>query len=878
MNGQADGAIIVDTGVDASGLEKGMDALRRSMESLTAAIERIGKKMDSAVSAYAKSLAGSVKDVQKLQDGVAQTGDSTKSALSGMEDKTRGISAAADKAAESYGKVAQDVDKAKAALDALYQKRDEMKLGDAKLTDAGGISGLKVPQGVKDIGAYVQDAQNLLVEIQAAEKALADLEAKRDALKDSAIFSASETAQAGEYAGKVQQVGESFSETSNSAKAAVADIEESTQDITKSVGAEINGIITQLNTFGRDFEAVQNGSLYDNGYLLSSWLDGYEKAVNRLSLLRNRLATEDESLQGSEAEITKYTQLLYELEEQARASQEEIRNFAKQAGISLSASGKTAPVIAELESGIEKAETALAKFQAKVEKMDAIGATDKAWASVSYDIGLAADEAARLQTELDKLSESGDIDETQYESLSQRLQDISEQYANLAGQPDIDPEPVKTFGDRLADAAQSAAQAATALLKMAGSSILSGLRLIGKSAEEAAQSLTKMTATAVSSGIRRLGAWLSNAAKSMTIFGRSAKQNNGILKKSFATILKYGLGVRSFYFLFRKIRQAIGEGYQNLARYSDTLNKSISGVISSFKRFENQFAASFEPLVNTIAPALTNLINSLTEGTYRVGEFIAALSGQKTVTKAKEVQEDYAESLDKTKKAAKDAERQLAGFDQLNILKKPDEEETKPEDMFETVLVEDEAKDFADAVKEAWVNVDLSDIGGTIGGKLKIALDNIPWPDIKKAASDMGKRLATFLNGLINVPGLGKSLGKSIAEAINTAFAFLDGFVWEFEWDGLGNAIMDAVEAACDNLNWELINHALQGLAIGLADLLNTIFSRKEVWEKVGRTIGKAINAAVNAGITFLERFDFKQAAIAITAGLNAMIDEIEWR
>ena len=116
MSGQGDGSIIVDTDVDASGLEKGLDNLRRSMESLTAAIERIGKKMESSVSAYAKALSGSVQDVQRLQDGVEQTRTSTKSVLSDMADKTKEINAAADKTAESYGKVAHEAERAKAAL------------------------------------------------------------------------------------------------------------------------------------------------------------------------------------------------------------------------------------------------------------------------------------------------------------------------------------------------------------------------------------------------------------------------------------------------------------------------------------------------------------------------------------------------------------------------------------------------------------------------------------------------------------------------------------------------------------------------------------------------------------------------------------------
>lgn len=48
--------------------------------------------------------------------------------------------------------------------------------------------------------------------------------------------------------------------------------------------------------------------------------------------------------------------------------------------------------------------------------------------------------------------------------------------------------------------------------------------------------------------------------------------------------------------------------------------------------------------------------------------FTAALSGQKVYKKATSIQEDYAKSLDKTSKSAKDAKRQLASFDELNVL------------------------------------------------------------------------------------------------------------------------------------------------------------------------------------------------------------------
>ena len=828
MPGQSDGAIVVEAGINSEEFKSGVEELRRAMESLTEAIERIGKKMESAVSAYAKSLAGGAKDVQRLQDGVERAGDSTKSALSDMTAKAKEVSAAMDKAAESYGRAAREADKAKAAL-----------------------------SGIAD-----------------AEK-----------------------------------------EASVSAEQSGKNIENATKSAAESLKQEIHSITVSIEQYERDFQNVQSGALSANSALLESWLEGYEKAAERYHAIRLQFAAMNESgeLSLSEGDLSKITQGLFELEERARASREAIRNFANEANIALNSDEDTAPVIANLESEIEAAEAALDKFQAKVDKMGAIGATDKAWASVAYDIQKAAEKVAEYMEQVERLKESGKISDGDYERLIELLNALQEKatdVANVAGAnlsdlfgnaaqsadsaeqslrgvdrelqqkgPDAEEagRGVSALGGIFDGLSEKVKNSAKALASIAGGAILAGIRAIGTAAGEAAQNLTQMSATAVSSGIKRLGAWLSNAAKSMTLFGRSAKRNNGILKKSFTTILKYGLGVRSVYYLFRKIRTAIKEGFENLAHYSDALNQSVSGVMSSFTRFKNQIAATFEPIVNIFAPALAKTIDALSDATFRAGQFLAALSGQKTIVRAKEVQEDYAKSLDKTKKSAQSAKDQLADFDRLNILKNKDDEELKPEDMFETVPVGDEAQDLADKFKEAWVNVDLSGIGEIVGGKIKVALDGVPWDKIKQAASDMGKRLATFLNGLINVPDLGKSLGKSIAEAINAAFAFLDGFAWNFDWKGLGNAIMDTVEAVCDGLDWTLINHALQGLAIGLADLLNTIFSRVEVWEKVGNTVGKGINAAVSAGITFLERFDFNQAARAIVAGLNAAIAEIVW-
>ena len=519
----------------------------------------------------------------------------------------------------------------------------------------------------------------------------------------------------------------------------------------------------------------------------------------------------------------------------------------------------------EIEKALSKANAALESLYNRQERMEALGVkeTSNAYKGLQYDIKSAEEEVARLEKALEDSEGNGGIfegkDTAQFKSYIKGLERVSS-FGNIAG--------------AVGKLAEVAGKAAANFLKMTAGTILAGLREIGKDTAEAARNLTSMTAKAVTSGIRRLGAWLSNAAKSMTLFGRSAKSAHGGLKRGFMSILKYTLGIRSLYILFNRLRAAIKEGFGNLAQYSDETNKSLSAVISAFTRLKNAIAATFAPIVNTVDPALANLTNGLSNAATSLGAFIAALSGQKTFIRAKEVQQDYAESLDKTKKAARETKRQLASFDQLNILS-DDKEETglNPDDMFETVPIEGAAKDFAEIFKEAWENIDLTGVGD----KIKSALDGIPWKKLKTGAAHTGKRMATFLNGLINVPELGRSLGNAIARAINTAFAFVDGFAWNFNWPGLGDAIMDTIEAACIGLDWNLINNALRGVARGFADLLNAVFARQSVFKTVGVTIGNGINAAVNAGITFLERFDFVQAARSIVGGLNAAVAEIEW-
>ena len=136
------------------------------------------------------------------------------------------------------------------------------------------------------------------------------------------------------------------------------------------------------------------------------------------------------------------------------------------------------------------------------------------------------------------------------------------------------------------------------------------------------------------------------------------------------TLLKYGLGLRTLFALANKIRSAAAEGVRNLAQYSGGTNAAISSLMSAMTQLKNSFATAFSPILTAVAPILISFINLLAKAATYVGMFFAALTGQKSFTKAVSVQEDYAASLDKTStnadKAAKSLKRYKSPLDQIN--------------------------------------------------------------------------------------------------------------------------------------------------------------------------------------------------------------------
>lgn len=156
------------------------------------------------------------------------------------------------------------------------------------------------------------------------------------------------------------------------------------------------------------------------------------------------------------------------------------------------------------------------------------------------------------------------------------------------------------------------------------------------------------------------------------------------------------------------VSNAVKEGMGNLAQYSGNANQTLSSLQSSLLYLKNSLAAGFEPILSIAVPAITALIDAVARAVSWLGHLTAALTGKGTYVRAKKTQEDYAASLKKTGGAAREAQKSLAAFDELNVFSQNSDNSggggaaTDPSEMFETVEVSNELVEKLNTLKNVW--------------------------------------------------------------------------------------------------------------------------------------------------------------------------------
>lgn len=305
--------------------------------------------------------------------------------------------------------------------------------------------------------------------------------------------------------------------------------------------------------------------------------------------------------------------------------------------------------------------------------------------------------------------------------------------------------------------------------------------------------------------------------------GSGFSQIGMTLKGGLKTLIKYGLGMRSFFFLFRKIRSAVIDSLKELAGYSDDVNKTLSDTKSAATKLKNSIATAIQPIVTVLAPVLTNVANNMASVMNSVAQFFAALTGQSVVYQAVDVQENYADSLDETAqnadKAKKALDRYLSPLDDLNRYSenKTDDDTTDVAPVkFATTTVDSKFKDVANRVKSYFTDI---------------------FKPIKKAWQTYGQSVIDSWHRMLkNIKGTIKDIAIAFRNVwLNGTGERVSGNIFKIWKDILDiiNAIVETFRKAWnkDALGETVIQSFLDNFS-NLLELIHTVASTfREVWE-----------------------------------------------
>ena len=429
----------------------------------------------------------------------------------------------------------------------------------------------------------------------------------------------------------------------------------------------------------------------------------------------------------------------------------------------------------------------------------------------------------------------------------------------------------------------------------------------------------------------RVGAVMKNIGSALKSVGSAVKSMVSAMKKAVESMFNFDkqakcskagldevLGISLLFSGMSQAINAVGDGVktgiQNLAEYSNTANTAMSSLMSSMTRLKNSFATAFAPILTTVAPILVKFINLMSDAVTRIGMLIAALTGQKTFTKAIGVQEDYAASLDKTADSAKKATKEVKGYlSPIDELNRYDDganstgtsggnKYTDPSagDMFEEVPITSSIKGIADKIRKLIKKEDWEGLGAYIASGINKGLqkiyDVINWnnvgPKITKFCDAftrtfnslvdhidwdlLGRTVGAGINTLVNTMNLlitginWKNLGKKFAEGIT-------GLVREVNWNNLGQLLGNMFM-----ISWKIFSgfvHNLPYADIGkaVADTLNGVFSTVS-FSEIGDTLATGLNGVFTTLYNFAVNFNWKQMVDNIAGGINTFVSKFDWK
>lgn len=500
------------------------------------------------------------------------------------------------------------------------------------------------------------------------------------------------------------------------------------------------------------------------------------------------------------------------------------------------------------------------------------GQVSRTFAAIQYDIQKADQEAKALEAELNRLANVGrdfipGVDTEEYQQLSEELNQINNRITvyNAKLRETAEGRALLQEEAKWSNLAQGIGRAIALLFKVpfkvvvAGlTGIAHGLKKVASLALTAAKNLARVAGNTIKRGLSKLGS-------SLFGLGRSTETTNDMFKKGFRTLIRYGFGVRSLFFLIKRLRTLLIKGLEGLGEAYAPFGQTIQSFKNALNELKGSFVSAFAPIASTVIPILNALMSAITAVLNRLAMLFAALRGQTSYLKAKVVPATQAagSAASGAADATEKYKKTLAGFDDVEILQAPDSKGSggggssgtgSDEDAWEATQlpIESSIADFANKIRELIANQDWEGLGEFLGKSInrvfnlaKAYLDSY---ELINAIDTITSVVATTLNSLVSAVDwelIGRTFGAGI------------------------NRIIEAANQLMTKINWIEIGKAI-------ADGLNGLISKID-WTGIGQFFSNKLNIIVDSVSGFVSNFNWEENASKFTKGLNAFVKNIHW-
>ena len=973
MADRADGSIIINTKMDNSGFGKGSAEMKSAISSLQHQVDALGKRMDSTFAQMQRTMSNSARSAQQYSKAVSNA-----SKASGK-----------NKQAES---VEERFDRIRKSLDEINEAAAKVKAGDPKALDEYNAKVRQAREDIESLTREITQAAQTPVKTQAfkeleemIEKTDNKLQAMYDRREKMERHGQKNSRAYNNLNKDIEQAQEELEglrderydmlndKTNDPDMSAYIDPSQTEQFIQyEEALAGFHNALTDMRdelaeTFGKTYTfevetqqaQTQGPEVADPESVASTAVETQisqlQTALDQLNSTGDKVvsgAAQAASLTGAEyrSALDGVTESLSIFDEQSDTVQEQIA----QCRTALEEFGNTTfknQSFVDLETEAEQVGARLQDLTAQEQQMDDAGlGNTEAYSSLEEQIAQCTARLVELGNQMSSMKAAGTdmftgSETDAFQGYTQALDNFEGRLQGMQGEVDAAVSPsgmaearwsqMSTLSGILENALFSAANAATRFSANAGMAFqhpVQAINRLGVAALRTAGHLGAMAGSHIINGLKGIARAAGEAAKKFLGFGKSVKGSTGALQGGLWNIIKYGIGVRSVFALVNRLRNAIKEGFTNLAQVSSPVNSAINSVMGSLSLLKNSLATAFAPIFTAIAPAIVYLCNLLATAMSYIAQFMSAITGGRTYMKATKGAENFAKGVGKAGSAAagaaKEASKQLASFDKLDILKDDSSGSggggggggggaADVAGMFEEMPIESAISDFIKQIKDAFAAGDYEEVGriiaeGINGAVAKIRdfiswdnvhtfweywidvfcrianslVKNIDWYLIGETIAEgfntllhilellltgidwkqIGRAIGTGLNGIVDYIDWGL-LGRVIAERFQAALDVLYGAVTTFNWKSLGKGIADSINSFVGVIDWEEVGQTYSSGVRGLLQALTAAISGVNWWD-VGKALADALGAVDWGGIIH----DVFAGLGSITGGLAALL------